>query len=114
VPLDGTITDFQPVVAEPMPPEGLVLLRAARIVREGWCKGALKRGDSVCALGAIRRACGLGASDVDNTSPLKSVAYKMLREQIGGSIADFNNAPERTAEEVATAMEAAAYATVEG
>ena len=86
-----------------------MLLDAARLVREqGHCKGRYKHGTSHCAVGAIRAASGLRAYMPTAHSPVAWRARQRLVQRVGAAIVDWNDAPERTAEEVAQALEAAA------
>ena len=78
-----------------------VLMRAAAIVRERWCQ--FEAGDSGgprCAMGAIHEA------SVDFLHYV--MATSRVRCSIGGSIAGWNDADGRTAEEVAEGLERAA------
>jgi hypothetical protein len=89
-----------------------ILRRAAELLGErGWCQGEIEDGDGrMCAVGAIRRA----ASEVMHTrhSWSESVALNRLRGQVRTremhSIPRWNDAPERTAEDVILAMKRAA------
>ena len=100
VPLEGE--DF----CEPDP----VLLRAAEVVRErGLCQGPWRSGGPLCAAGAVGVAGGdLGLS----RAGMEGRVLKFARA-LGGSAAtdvhDWNDAPGRTAGDVAEALERAAY-----
>jgi hypothetical protein len=84
-----------------------VLLDAAQIVRRGWCQMALEDGKGrFCALGALHIADGDIADGAFSTAGRK--AFIELNILVGGFIPGWNNAPGRTAEEVAAAMEACA------
>jgi hypothetical protein len=91
---------------------GLVLMRAAEIIRErGWCQHNLK--DSIgrmCMVGAITEAQScLGISAAGRAQD--AVRHEL---QINGFISDWNNAPERTADEVIQALESAALTRQKG
>ena len=80
-----------------------VLLDAAQIVRKGWCQNAIERGGKYCAIGALYVASGNPAI----SGVLKGPAMRAFGElwDSVGRIDEWNNAPGRTAEEVAAAME---------
>ena len=87
---------------------GSLLLDAAQRVRRGWCQHALDDGHgNVCLLGALNEVA-TGDAKYSDLSQTGRVAYDTIQAHLGYSTIDFNNAPERTAEEVASAMEAAA------
>lgn len=80
-----------------LPKTAQTLLKAADIIRErGWCQNTLEDDDGhVCAVNAIILAGGLGSG-----------ASGLVRDFVGaGSLVGWNNAPERTAEEVIAAFE---------
>ena len=93
-----------------------VLRRAAEIVEQGWCQGALARDErgvgvglnspraaAWCAVGAFKLAMHeLGCARI----PCRS--WDSAEAACGGSAVRFNNAPERTADEVAAALREAA------
>ena len=82
-------------------PEQRVLLRAAKIVRRGWCQGVYREGGNYCVLGAIDAA----ARNYD----LADAACLRLEALIGThAFGTWNDQRGRTAEEVAQALEAAA------
>lgn len=88
-----------------------VLIRAAQIVREGWCQGALEDDrDRVCASGAIKRAAGC---PMDTWSVLALEAANRLGAAIKSDygslyVPDWNDMEGRTAGDVASTMEEAA------
>jgi hypothetical protein len=92
-----------------------ILLKAADLLAErGWTQGQLvSAGGRVCALGAIRIACtgtidvlpGLSLGDAGNS------ASRRLETYVGCWIASWNDAPERTAEDVILAMKRVAHDT---
>ena len=103
----------QEVITRESPAEvdevGRVLLEAAEIVRRGWCQGALvTSGGKYCVLGALNVVtCGDVYSLQYSSENL--AARKRLRESLGIVwLHTWNNAPGRTAEEVAEALERAA------
>jgi hypothetical protein len=93
-------------LAEPDP----VLLRAAEIVRErGLCQGPWRAGGPLCAAGAV----GVAAHDLGlSRTEMERVVLRFARA-LGGSVArdvhSWNDAPSRSAGEVAEALERAAY-----
>ena len=86
-----------------------VLREAARIVRQGWCQGAVNYGDQFCTMGAMYYAlrdepdASLIVETVD-----RAIGRLLQYVNYGGSIGGWNDTPGRTAEEVALALEAAA------
>jgi hypothetical protein len=87
-----------------------VLLRAAEIVRErGLCQGPWRAGGSLCAAGAI------GEAGRDHGLARSEMEARVLRfaRSLGGSAAcdvhDWNDAPGRAVDDVAHALERAAY-----
>ena len=91
-----------------------VLLKAASIVEEGWCQGALHRnenGDDCYPSGAVE-SCAEGAIS-RATSYVGSVNALMgLKRYLGKqSINEWNDHPDQTAGEVADAMRKAATTT---
>ena len=87
------------------PPIGDGLRAAAERIREvGLAKGATRRADgSMCALGAISWATG-------ESGFARYCAGRGLMLTVIGTewVAEWNDAPERTADEVIAALEAAA------
>jgi hypothetical protein len=103
----------QPIVLpvpEPLAQLDPVLLRAAEIVRErGLCQGPWRAGGPLCAAGAVGEAgsdYGLDRADMETR------VLRFARSLGGSSAADvhtWNDVPGRTADEVAEALERAAY-----
>jgi hypothetical protein len=99
-----------PLETQPFAKPDAVLLRAAEIVQErGLCQGPWKVGGPLCAAGAVGEAAGeLGLHRTE-------MEGKVLRfaRSLGGSTArdvhGWNDAPGRSAGEVAEALERAAY-----
>jgi hypothetical protein len=92
--------------AEPDP----VLLRAAEIVRErGLCQGPWRADGPLCAAGAI----GEAGSDHGLARTEMEARVLQFARSLGGSAAGdvhaWNDAPGRAAEDVADALERAAY-----
>lgn len=89
------------------------LLKAAQEVRKGWCQNALADGrGGVCAYGALHVADGAGrdSSEIFDHQ-FSSEAYRTAFDRLAGHVGhipDWNNAAGRSAEEVASAMEACA------
>ena len=95
-----------PPLAEPDP----VLLRAAEIVWErGLCQGPWRAGGPLCAAGAVGEAGGdLGLARTE----MESRVLGFARALGGSAVSDvhgWNDAPGRSAGEVAEALERAAY-----
>jgi hypothetical protein len=87
-----------------------VLLRAAAIIRErGLRKGPWKAGGPICAAGAV----GAAGDDLNLSRPEMEERVLRFASALGGSepgdVHRWNDAPGRTAEEVADALERAAY-----
>lgn len=96
-------------------PQAVLLRAAKRIEKPGaFCKGALARsrkGARVVAVGRVAASwCALGSLIREARNGLvRHDAVKALAAEIGGaSIAEWNDAPERTAKQVAAAMRRAA------
>ena len=95
-----------------------VLMRAASYIRkDGHAKRALYNDGAYCVRGALNRACGADREDPMwdtvpwNNRPVHSEAMGRLRKTIRTeNEVVWNNAPERTAEEVIDALESAARA----
>jgi hypothetical protein len=88
---------------------GRILVRAAEIVRErGLAKGVFESiTGSVCAEGAIAYATN-GTWNPDDDCQAVSRLHASLGGTLGATF-KFNDHPDRTAEEVAEALERAAY-----
>lgn len=93
-------------LAQPDP----VLLLAAEIVRErGLCQGPWRAGGPLCAAGAVGEAgADLGLSRTRMESRVLKFA-RALGRSAATDVHDWNDTPGRTAEEVAEALERAAY-----
>jgi hypothetical protein len=102
-----TITPDKPVELDEA---GKVLMRAADIVRERWQQlYAGTSGEPRCALGAIYEASGLDGTHIPwSEDPHCCEAHMRLRGAVG-AIHVWNDVVGRTAEEVAEALERAAY-----
>lgn len=87
MPFDGATFDQQDAVMD--------LLRRARerVSRPGgWCPGQLRRGDAVCAMGAIRSKGG-------RWSVIENLAVRYLDRavpDVGVLVPGYNDAPGRT------------------
>ena len=94
-----------------------ILLAAAAEVRKGWCQGAYQDGrKNVCALGAISRAvCGDALKGILDPTAISATRRVVEHVGIGEGLAlwAWNDEPGRTAEEVATALENAAFEAAE-
>jgi hypothetical protein len=105
-----TLDPIAPLEAQPLADPDPVLVRAAEIVRErGLCQGPWATGGPLCAAGAVGEAAGeLGLHRTE-------MEGKVLRfaRSLGGSTArdvhGWNDAPGRSAGDVAEALERAAY-----
>jgi hypothetical protein len=110
--LTTTTTESPRVLPEPQPllaPDP-VLLRAAEIVRErGLCQGPWRPGGPLCAAGALGVAgTHLGLSRVE----MEAVVFRFAHALGGSTVSDvhgWNDAPGRSAGDVAEALERAAY-----
>lgn len=111
-PVTRTSTEYPRVLPQPEPlvaPDP-VLHRAAEIVRErGFCQGPWRVGGPLCAAGAVGQAGEeLGFSRTEMEARLLQFA-----DALGGSafvdVHSWNDAPGRTAGEVAEALQRAAY-----
>lgn len=92
-----------------------VLDKAADIIeRGGLCKSKLQAGDARCARGAIMDAMGMTISGFFISEPkFRAVDYTLARaiygnEHVSDAVAHWNNAPERTADEVIAMLRAVA------
>lgn len=107
-----TTTEYPRVLPEPQPlaqPDP-VLLHAAEIVQErGVCQGPWRAGGPLCAAGAVGEAAiDLGLDRVEMEARMLRFAHALG----GSAVSDvhgWNDAPGRTAEEVAEALQRAAY-----
>lgn len=83
-----------------------VLAGAAALVERpgGWCQNALTLEDgSVCMLGALMQATGLGINGISTRPYLQ--AFRAIRQEIGTpDLPAWNNAPEREQWEVGLAL----------
>lgn len=80
-----------------------VLFKAAQIIeRDGWCQNDYKNGNCLCPLGAIRVACGHQANK--ENSEVTQPTCEFLRDFLDKPVWCWNDAPERTAEEVIDAL----------
>lgn len=109
MPYDGDITQF----TSPSTDAESVLLRAAEIIRErGLHKGSYGRaGKAVCAMGAIHEAeCGYWAPADRVFSTQAAMRLQMLLNETDErlDILRWNDAPDRTADEVVATLRAAA------
>jgi hypothetical protein len=87
-----------------------VLLRAAEIVRErGFCQGPWRPGGPLCAAGAVSQA----AEELGFVRPEMEARLRRFAAALGGvavrDVHRWNDAPERTAGEVAEALQRAAF-----
>lgn len=95
-----------------------ILLKAAEIVRERWQQGSFgENGGPRCALGAIAEACGhdLKIGEGCHAAACGTAAAKRLAKQLHIHVAKvmaWNDAPGRTADEVAAVMERVALSHV--
>lgn len=91
-----------------LPPAQKALLDAAQYIREhGWCQYTTETVDGrVCAMGAIYRAVSPPVSLYVSPAagPVQILGHYLGVEFIG----EWNDRPERTAEEVIAALEQAA------
>ena len=104
------VDPWVPHEAQPLAEPDPVLLRAAEIVRErGLCQGPWRAGGSLCAAGAI----GEAGNDQGLTRTEMEARVLRFARSLGGSavghVHAWNDAPGRAAEDVAEALERAAY-----
>lgn len=88
-----------------------VLREAARILmRDGWTQGEVGTpGGTKCAVGAIKAACGVHLYDWSDTAVAAADLLQNWVDPRGSyRVADWNDAPERTAEDVILALKRAA------
>jgi hypothetical protein len=95
---------------EPLARPDPVLLRAAEIVRErGFCQGPWRPGGPLCAAGAVSQA----AEELGFVRPEMEARLLQFAGALGGSdvldVHTWNDAPGRTAGEVAEALQRAAF-----
>ena len=107
-----TTTEYRRAQPQPQPlaQPDLVLLRAAGIVRErGFCQGPWRAGEPPCAAGAVGMAGGdLGLSRAE----VEAAVLRFARSLGGSAVGDvhsWNDAAWQKAEDVADALERAAY-----
>lgn len=87
-----------------LPAERAALLEAADLIEEyGHAKGYLgQKGEPMCAIGALEAA-------TDGNMPVAFAGTDVLSLYLGNAdVVDWNNAPERTKEEVVNTLRAAA------
>ena len=100
-----TTTEYRRALpeAQPLAQPDPVLFRAAGIVRErGLCQGPWRAGGPLCAAGAVGVAGGdLGLSRAEMEASVLRFA--------AGDVHSWNDAPGRSAGDVAEALERAAY-----
>lgn len=90
-----------------------VLLDAADIIEtRGWCQNHYgDEDDGFCAIGAMQRAVGYRAGSIGGAVPMSlTVAYEKLQLslKIGRRVSSWNDASNRTKEEVIQALREAA------
>jgi hypothetical protein len=105
-----SVETWVPQEAQPPAEPDPVLLRAAEILRErGLCRGPWRAGGPLCAAGAI----GEAGSDHGLARTEMEARVLQFARSLGGSAAGdvhaWNDAPGRAAEDVADALERAAY-----
>jgi hypothetical protein len=99
-----------PLEAQPLAEPDPVLLRAAEIVRErGLCQGPWRAGGPICAAGAVGEA---GKDHGLDRAEMEGRVLRFARALGGANVSDvhcWNDAPGRSAGDVAEALERAAY-----
>ena len=105
---------------KPLTAEGELLLAAADYLENhGWCQGKLTEPNgAACAIGAMH--CGIGAlrfgerPDTDKglriSETITGFSLYLAKQTGNGRIADWNDAPGRTKEQVVSMLREAAYA----
>lgn len=93
-------------------PEPRHYREAARVVREGWCQGAYDDEEGChCVMGALHVGFGLSLSETTKadedamSAPLAASLRLRLRGTPKRAVVSWNDAPGRTAEDVAEALE---------
>lgn len=90
-----------------MTPSEVLLKAADTLAERGWCQGGLSDAQGrYCAIGAIRKVTNWSLGK-DARSAVHRLMDHIETDQYYG-IADWNDAPERTAEDVILAMKRAA------
>ena len=108
--LEAVSPEAVPLEAEPLAVPDPVLVRAAEIVRErGLCRGPWRAGGPLCAAGAV----GEAAKELGLTRPGMESCLLQFAGVLGGAavrdVHRWNDTDRRTADEVAEALERAAY-----
>lgn len=99
-----------PLEARPLADPDPVLVRAAAIVRErGLCQGPWRAGGPLCAAGAVGEAGKDHGLDRAETEARLLRFARVLGGSDAGDVHRWNDAPGRSAGEVAEALERAAY-----
>jgi hypothetical protein len=105
-----TVDPIVPLEVQPLADPDPVLVRAAEIVRErGLCQGPWNAGGPLCAAGAV----GEAAKELGLTRPEMESSLLQFAGVLGGAgfraVHRWNDVDGRTADEVAEALERAAY-----
>lgn len=100
------------VVEAPVKPElteeQKALFRAAEYIRHnGWCQGIVQAGDRVCLVGSLYVGLGLKVSGC-NILKIEPLFQKVAKAHGKYDLAEWNDAPGRTKEEVIALLEKAA------
>lgn len=96
---------YDPSKAKPVDAAGWILWNAADYIEaHGWCQGTIKVGVRVCAMGALSESIG------DRNHVIAQDAVNRLTARVGTYVAQWNDDPGRTKEEVIAALRAAALA----
>lgn len=95
MPLDGSEFNFEI-------DETTKLLMAARErIERGWCQGAGRSREGVCAIVALA-----DAAEPDDREAF-TAAHLLMSRIVGGGLSDWNDAPGRTKEEILVAFDRA-------
>lgn len=90
--------------------DGAILRDAAERVRQGWCQGAFEDDmNNVCVMGAFD-AIGASFEDMNRaaTHVLRALNKPLVLADAANELVVWNDEPNRTADQVATALEFAA------
>lgn len=78
------------------------LLAVRSLIEKGWTQGEMRKpgydkDSCFCLFGAVASVCGIGTSQSEPEGALRNILYRECGRK---SLVDFNDAPDRTVEEV--------------